>query len=149
MTQGVPIAAQQKQIWRVSLRVQVQPLASLSEWGIQHHRGRWCRLQTWLRSRIAVAVVKASSCSADPTPNLATYICHRFGPKKWKPTTKTITKRYFSKDSARMEIVTVLWEETKTKTESLPFSIFFCSMLHSHFVRSNHWPWFCILRDLD
>ena len=35
-----------------------------------------------LRSRVAVAVVVASSCSSDLTPSLGTYICHRCGPKK-------------------------------------------------------------------
>ena len=49
---------------------------------IQHCHELWCRLQMLLRSRVAVAVVVASSCSSDLTPSLGTYICHRCGPKK-------------------------------------------------------------------
>ena len=42
----------------------------------------WCRLQTWLRSHIAVAVVWASGSSSDFTPSLGTSICLECGPKK-------------------------------------------------------------------
>jgi len=37
-----------------------------------------------LGSGVAVAVVKASSCSSDSIPSLGTSICHRYGPKKTK-----------------------------------------------------------------
>ena len=39
----------------------------------------WCRLQTQIRSCIAVALVQAGSCSI---PSLGTSICHGSGPKK-------------------------------------------------------------------
>ena len=41
---GVPIMAQSKRIWLVSLRMQVQSLASLSRWKILSCRELWCRL---------------------------------------------------------------------------------------------------------
>ena len=54
---GVPIMAQRKRIWLVSIRMQVQSLASLSGLRLQHCPELWCRSQVWLRSGIAVAVV--------------------------------------------------------------------------------------------
>ena len=44
----------------------------------------WCRLQTCLGSRIAVAVAQARSYSSDWTPSLGTSIYHMCGPKKKK-----------------------------------------------------------------
>ena len=41
----------------VSMRTQVQSLASLSGLRIWHCHGLWCRLQMWLGSCIAVTVV--------------------------------------------------------------------------------------------
>ena len=61
---GVPIVAQRKQILLVSMRMQVQSLASFSGSGIWHCCELWCRLQMGLRSGIAVAVAVASSCSS-------------------------------------------------------------------------------------
>ena len=52
----VPVVAQQKQIWRVSMRMQVLSLALLSGLRTQHCRELWCRLQTWLGSHVAVAM---------------------------------------------------------------------------------------------
>ena len=52
VTWGVPVVAQWKWTWLVSMRIQVLPLASL--W---HCRELWYRLQTQLRSCVAVAVV--------------------------------------------------------------------------------------------
>ena len=49
---------------------------------IWHCRKLCCRLQTWLRSGVAVAEVKAGNYSSDWTPSLGTPICHRYGPKK-------------------------------------------------------------------
>ena len=60
MTQG-------KQIELASMRMQVQSLTSLSGLRIWHCLELWCRLQTWLRSDVAVAVVQASSYSSDST----------------------------------------------------------------------------------
>ena len=42
----------------------------------------WCRSQTWLRSCVVMAVVQASSCRSDSTPNLGTSTCQGCGPKK-------------------------------------------------------------------
>ena len=42
----------------------------------------WCGLQTRLRSRVAVAVMQASSYSSDWTPSPGTFVCHLYDPKK-------------------------------------------------------------------
>ena len=52
----VPFVAQWKQIWPVSIRMQVRSLASLSRLRIQCCHELWCRLQMWLRSCFAVVV---------------------------------------------------------------------------------------------
>ena len=44
----------------------------------------WCRLQTRLGSRIAVALVQAGGNSSDQTPSLRTSMCHGCGPRKDK-----------------------------------------------------------------
>ena len=59
-------------------------LASLSGLRIQRCHEPWCRLQTWLGSHIAVAVVQARSYSSDQTPILGTSICFRYSPKRTK-----------------------------------------------------------------
>ena len=41
-----------------------------------------CRLQTWLKSGVAMAVVQASSYSSDSTPSLGTSMCHGCGTKR-------------------------------------------------------------------
>ena len=66
------------------MRMQVQSWALLSGLGIQDCHQLWFRLQTQLRSRIAVAVVQASHCSSDLTPSLGTSICQGCSPKKQK-----------------------------------------------------------------
>ena len=53
----VLVVAQRKWIWLVSMRMQVQSLASLSGSGIRHCHELWCRLQMRLGSWVAVAVV--------------------------------------------------------------------------------------------
>ena len=55
--EGVPIMVQRKRIWQVSVRIHVRSLALLSRSAIWHCRELWCRLQTWLVSPVAVAVV--------------------------------------------------------------------------------------------
>ena len=52
----VPIVAQQKWIWLVSMRMQLRSLASLSGSGIQHCLELWCRSRLQLGSHVAVAV---------------------------------------------------------------------------------------------
>ena len=76
--------AQHKQIWLVTVRLQVWSLASLSELRIWRCCEVWYTLQTWLRSCIAVVVVWAGSCSSDSTPSLGSFICHGCGPKRQK-----------------------------------------------------------------
>ena len=49
---GVPIVAQQKQIWLASMRTWVWSLASLSGLRIQHCRELWCRWKTQLWSEV-------------------------------------------------------------------------------------------------
>ena len=66
------------------MRLQVPSLALLSGLRIQHCRELWCRLQTWLRSRVAVGLVQASGYSSDWTPGRGTSICRRSGPRKGK-----------------------------------------------------------------
>ena len=44
----------------------------------------WCRSQMRLRSGVAVAVGKASTCRSDSNPSLGTFICHRCSCKKKK-----------------------------------------------------------------
>ena len=51
---------------------------------IWHCRKLCCRVQTRLRSGVAVAAVKAGNYSSDWTPSLGTPICHRYSPKKTK-----------------------------------------------------------------
>ena len=53
---GVPFLAQQLTNLR-SMGMQVRSLASLSGLRIRHCPELWCRLQTWLRSRVTVAVM--------------------------------------------------------------------------------------------
>ena len=52
----VPAMAQRKQIQLGTMRLWVQPLASLSGLRIWHHCELWCRLQMGLRSCVAVVV---------------------------------------------------------------------------------------------
>ena len=54
---GVPIMAQRKWIRLEPMRLWIWCLALLSRLRIWHCHGLWCRLQTWLVSGIAVAVV--------------------------------------------------------------------------------------------
>ena len=65
---GVPVKAQWKWIWLVSMRTQVWSLASLSGLRIWHCRELWCRSQMRLRSCVSVALASASGCSSDSTP---------------------------------------------------------------------------------
>ena len=76
---------QQKQIRLGTMRFQVRSLALLSGLRIRHCHELWCRLQTWLRPGIAVAVVYASGNSSNWTLSLGNlHICGRCGLKKTK-----------------------------------------------------------------
>ena len=54
--QGLPIVVQWKQIQLGTIRLWVQSLALLSRLRTRHCCELWCRLQTWLRSHIAMAL---------------------------------------------------------------------------------------------
>ena len=66
------------------MRMQVWSLTLLSELRVQWCHELWCKLQTRLRSRIAVAVVYAGSYSSNVTPSLGTSIWCRCDLKKKK-----------------------------------------------------------------
>jgi len=66
------------------MRIWVQSLALLSGLRIRCCCELWCRLQIWLGSYIAMAMVQAGNCSSDLTPSLGTSICLRCDPKKQK-----------------------------------------------------------------
>ena len=54
---GVPVVVQQKRIQLGTMRLRVRSLASLSGLGVQHCHELWHRLQMWLGSGVAMAVV--------------------------------------------------------------------------------------------
>ena len=54
---GVPIVVQRKRTRLGTMRLRVRSLALLNGLRIQRCQELWCRLQMWLRSRIAVAGV--------------------------------------------------------------------------------------------
>ena len=76
--------AQWKRTRLVSMRMQVQSLASLSGLRNRCCCELWCRSQMWLGSGTAMAVVEAGSWSSDSTPSLGSSICHGCGSKKPK-----------------------------------------------------------------
>ena len=79
---GVPLMAQWTWTWLAPMRTQVRTQASHNGLRIWRCGELWCSSQMWLRSHVAVAVVKASSYGSDSTPSLGTSICHGCGPKK-------------------------------------------------------------------
>ena len=76
------MVAQQKRIRLGTISLRDQFLALLSGIGIWHCHEEWCRLQMWLGSCVAVAVVSVGSCSSDLTPSLGISTCKECGPKK-------------------------------------------------------------------
>ena len=103
---GVPIMAQKKWTWWSFMRMWAQSLASFSGLKIQCCCKLKYRLQMWLRSSIAVAVVWACSCSSDLTPSLGTSICHTCSPKE-KVKNKNKKKPYM--------VISIDTEKTFTK----------------------------------
>ena len=74
------------------MRMQVRSLASLKGLRIWHCCELWCRSQTRLRSRVAVAVAQASGYSSHSTPSLGTSIWRGCSPeKKTKKKEKIVT----------------------------------------------------------
>ena len=57
MLNGSPLMAQQKGVQLGTMRLWVRSLVLLSRLRIQHCHELWCRLQTLLRSGVAVAEV--------------------------------------------------------------------------------------------
>ena len=66
------------------MRLRVRSLPLLSGLTIRRCRELWCRLQTRLGSRVAVALAEAGGYSSDSTPSLGTSICHGSGPRNSK-----------------------------------------------------------------
>ena len=95
--EGVPVIVQRKRIWLGTMRSRVRSLASLSGLRIWHCHALWCRLQTRLRSGIAVAMAQAGSKSSDYIPNLGTSVC------RWRSPERTKDKRQ-KKKKKKMEI---------------------------------------------
>ena len=81
---GVPFISQWLPKPTISMSLWARSLALLSGLRIQHCHELCCRLQTWLGSGIAVAVVQAGSCSFYSAPSPGTSICCGCSPKKQK-----------------------------------------------------------------
>ena len=77
----------------VSVKTQVQSLASLGGLRIQHCHELQHKLQMQLSSGVAVAVMWAGSYSSDLTSSLGTSICCMCGHKKNKTKTKHTSSR--------------------------------------------------------
>ena len=65
---------------------------------IRRCRELWCRLQTRLRSRVAVVLAQAGGYSSDWTPSLGTSICCGSGPRNSKKTKKKKKKKMWKKN---------------------------------------------------
>ena len=85
------------------MRMQVPSLASLSRLRIQRCCEQWCRWQAWLRSCLAVAVVKANGYSSDSIPSLGTPICCGCSPKKTDRQTERIEGRKGREEGRKKE----------------------------------------------
>ena len=72
---GVPVVAQRVKSWYSVCEVSGSIPGLAQRLRIQRCYELWCRLQTQLRSGVAVALVQAGSCSSALTPNLGTSIC--------------------------------------------------------------------------
>ena len=94
---GVSVVAQRKRTPLVSMRMQVGSLALPSGLRIQCCCELRCRLQMWLGSGIAMAVVQAGSCNSHWTPSLGTSICYRHGLKKKSLQQKDVGNHIVSK----------------------------------------------------
>ena len=81
---GVPVVAQRKWIWLVSMRTQVWSPALLSELRIQRCCELWCSSKTWVGSGVAMAMAQAKGYSSVLTPSLGTSVCCKCSPKKEK-----------------------------------------------------------------
>ena len=110
---GVPTVAQLvKNLTSIHEVVGLIPGPAQCGLRIWHCHELWCWSGMWLRSGVAVAVVKAGSCSSSLTPSLGTSICCRCGLKKKQPK-DTENKRQPAWRVALVPIVAI---------ESLPLS---------------------------
>ena len=91
----VPNEAQRKRIRLGTMRLRVWPLASLRGLRIQRCRELWCRWQTWLGARLAVALAQAGSYNSNSTHSLGNSICCGCRPEK----TTDKKKKYILYDS--------------------------------------------------
>ena len=92
--------------------LRVRSLASLGGMGIRRCQDLWCRSQTQLGSRVAVAVVWVDSCSSDSTPSLGTSICHQWGPKKRQKEKEGVEVKS-SRNSEDLQSLSVLLESAE------------------------------------
>ena len=81
---GVAVMVQWLMNPRGTMRLRVQSLSLLSGLTIRNCHELWCRSQTQLGSRVAVALGQASCYSSYQTPSLRTSICHWSGPRNGK-----------------------------------------------------------------
>ena len=80
------------------MRLWVRSLPLLSGLRTRRCRELWGRSQTWLGSRVAVALAKPGgygSIGSNSTPSLGTSIYHESGPRNGKKTTKQNKKKPF------------------------------------------------------
>ena len=85
-----------------SMKSCVRSLTSLSGLRIRRCCELQCRLQMWLGSCMAVAVV--GSYSSDSTPSLGICICHGCSPKKQKKKRKWCVRKFLLEQSWRFHL---------------------------------------------
>ena len=128
----------------VSMRMQVWCLASLSGLRIWYCHERWCRLQTQLGSRIAVAVVWLDSCSCDSTASLGTSICFRCSHEKPTFPRKKQTKNLQQTNKETKTTFEWGWQRSKTWHSSLTNTLkkpSACGMIHKeHLLNTSRKP---------
>ena len=144
--------AQQQQIRRGTMSLQVRSLASLSGLRIWCGCELWCRSQMQLGSDIAVAVMSARGNSSDQTPSLGTCICCRCGPKKRQKKKKrlrtiillqhgyNIWKCTLSQNESPLNLLTPLLPLEEEMEEILSFFFFFfCLFAFSRAASHGMW----------
>ena len=105
MILGVPVVAQRKQIWLVSMGTQVWSLALLSRLRIHCCQELRCRSKTQLGSCVAVAVAQASSYSSNLTPSLGTSMSCGCSPGKNKTKQKGNPKYFYYDTLCQLDLL--------------------------------------------